>query len=81
MQARTLNDLRARTEDVLNEAEDEPVLIARDGREPVVLVSRAEWESLNETVHVLGSVANAERLGRSMADVDAIERSVAIAAE
>ena len=40
----------------------EPVFIARDGREPVVLVSLRDYESRNDTEYLLRSSVNAARL-------------------
>ena len=40
----------------------EPVFIARDGREPVVLVSLRDYESRNDTEYLLSSSVNAARL-------------------
>ncbi|WP_372019579.1 type II toxin-antitoxin system Phd/YefM family antitoxin [Tistrella mobilis] len=49
-----------------------PVLVSRsDGREPVVILSRCSWGGLIETLHLLRSPRNAERLHRGMADARA----------
>ncbi len=40
----------------------EPVVISRRGTESVVMLPLDEWESLNETAHLLRSPANARRL-------------------
>lgn len=40
----------------------EPVVVSRRDSESVVLVALNEWESLQETVHLLRSPANASRL-------------------
>lgn len=44
----------------------EPVVIDRRGHESVVLVPLEEWKGLRETVHLLRSPANAERLLASL---------------
>ncbi len=51
---------------VVNDREE--VVITRAGREPVVIVSLADYESLKETAYLLRSPENARRL------VSAIER-------
>lgn len=38
------------------------IVITRQKAEPVVMVSLAEWNSITETLHLLSSPANAERL-------------------
>ena len=47
-----------------------PVTITRSGHEPVVLLSMEEYESMEETLHLLSSPANAERLRRGLADFE-----------
>ncbi len=49
----------------------EEVVITRAGKEPVVIVSLEDYESLKETAYLLRSPANAARLLRS---IDALER-------
>ena len=48
----------------------EEVVVTRAGHEPVVIVALDEYESLKETVHVLGSQENARRL---LASIDRLE--------
>ncbi len=45
----------------------EVVIIRRPGHEPVALIATAELASLQETVHLLRSRRNAERLFASLA--------------
>jgi antitoxin YefM len=49
-------------------AEDrEPIVVTRTGgKESVVLISEAEFAGWQETVHLLSSPKNAERLARSL---------------
>jgi antitoxin YefM len=42
-----------------------PLVVTRQNGEPVVMLSLAEYESLEETLHLLRDPANAERLLRS----------------
>ena len=43
-------------------ASDEPVIVKRSGCRDVVILSQADYEALEETVHLLSSPANAKRL-------------------
>jgi antitoxin YefM len=54
---------------VVNDAE--PVVITRAGHEPVVIVSKRDYESLLETAYLLRSPANARRLLASIERLEA----------
>jgi antitoxin YefM len=47
-----------------------PLYVTRQNARSVVLISEEDYEGLMETVHLLKSPANAERLLRSMAEAD-----------
>jgi len=50
----------------------EPLIVTRTGgKEPVVIVSLAEFESWKETLHLSSTQANVERLARGEADFEA----------
>ena len=51
--------------------ENAPVVITRNRDQAVVMLSLAEYESLQETAHLLRSPANATRLLKS---IDSLER-------
>ena len=53
------------------EADRTELVVTRQGHEPVVLMTLADLESMRETMHLLGTQANADRLLRSIADADA----------
>ena len=55
-------------EHVTNDAT--PAIITRRGGEPVVMVSLSEWASIQETLHLLDSPANAKRLRQAIEDAD-----------
>lgn len=64
MSSISYSEARDRLASVWDEAVStrEPVVIDRRGHESVVLVPVGEWESLQETAHLLRSPANAKRL-------------------
>jgi antitoxin YefM len=43
-----------------------PLLVTRQGSEAVVVMAEGEFESLQETLHLLSTPANAERLRESL---------------
>lgn len=47
------------------------LVVVRRNREDLVIIPRAELEGLRETLHLLSSPANAERLLQSIAQLDA----------
>ncbi len=50
----------------------EPLIVTRTGgKEPVVVMSLAEFEGWKETLHLNSTRANAERLARGQADFEA----------
>jgi antitoxin YefM len=62
-------EARARFAELLDRVTEdrEPVVITRRGHEPVALIAADELDSLIETVHLLRSRTNAERLLTSLA--------------
>jgi len=55
------------------------LIVTRRNREPLVVMPLSEWEGMEETLHLLSSPANAERLKKSIAEADAghlIEREL-----
>jgi len=48
----------------------EPITITRNGHESVVVLSMEEYESMEETLHLLSSPANAERIRQGLADFE-----------
>jgi len=53
------------------EADRTELVVTRQNHEPVVILPLAELEGLRETVHLLSTPANAERLVGSIAELDA----------
>jgi antitoxin YefM len=66
MQAFTVSKLRAQLDDILDMAEAEEILIARDSGENLMLVTEASWRALQETAHLLATSLNEERLQQSL---------------
>ena len=48
-----------------------PLVVTRRNSKSVIMLSLSEYESLEETLHLLSSPANAERLLRSIAQAEA----------
>jgi antitoxin YefM len=68
----SFSEARAKLKSLMDQvtADRAPAIITRRGAEPVVMVSMAEWDSIEATQHLLKSPANARRLRES---IDAAE--------
>jgi antitoxin YefM len=68
-------DLRQNLKKHLDKVCDDraPLVVTRRNGEAVVMLALSEYESLEETLHLLGDPANAEHLRRSMAQAEAGE--------
>lgn len=69
----SFTDLRKRLAHFMNRAVDDraPILVTRQGHEPVVLLAQSEYEGMMETLYLRSSPANAQRLDESIAEFDA----------
>mgnify|MGYP000226903929 CR=1 FL=1 len=67
------SDLRTNLARYLDEVEADrtEIVVTRQNHEDVVIMTRADWESLNETLHLLSTPANARALRESIAELDA----------
>lgn len=65
----TRANLRAVVDRVV--ADKVPIAITRQKGEGVVMISQSEWDSMEETLYLLQSPANAKRLLESIAELDA----------
>jgi antitoxin YefM len=78
----SFSDARANLKSAMDRvvADKAPLAITRSGgKEGVVMVSQSDWESIEETLYLLRSPANAKRLLESIAELDAgkgIERDL-----
>ncbi len=59
----------AKTIDRVNDNQ-EAIIITRNGKASAVILSMAEYESLQETAYLLSSPKNAQRLYESIAEVE-----------
>jgi antitoxin YefM len=80
MKTMTYSESRARYAETLDAVvnDAEPVVITRAGHEPVVIISKREYESLVETAYLLRSPANARRL---LASIERLEQGQGVVRE
>lgn len=73
MKTMSYTESRARYAEVLDSVvnDREEVVVTRAGREPAVIVSLDDYESLKETAYLLRSPANARRLLGSIDELEA----------
>jgi antitoxin YefM len=73
MNVLTYSDTRANLKDVMDRVVEDraPVVITRQKAEAVVMVSLADWNAMEETLHLLSSAANAQRLRAAVGELDA----------
>jgi antitoxin YefM len=69
----TYSDLREHLRERLDDVHRtrQPMLVTRQNAPPAILIDKEEFDGLMETLHLLRSPANAERLLRSIAEADA----------
>ena len=73
MDVLSYSDTRANLKQVMDKVVDDrsPVVVTRQKGEAVVMVSLADWNAMEETLHLLSTPANAERLRAGIAQLDA----------
>jgi antitoxin YefM len=73
METLSISDTRANLKAVVDRvvADKVPIAITRQKGEGVVMVSASEWASIEETLYLLQSPANAKRLLESIAELEA----------
>jgi antitoxin YefM len=69
----TYSDLRQNLATVMDEVNDShaPLLVTRQNARSVVMLSQDEYESMEETLHLMSSARNAVRLNEAIAEIDA----------
>lgn len=67
------SDTRAHLKEVMDRvvADRAPVVISRQKAEAVVMVSLADWNAIEESMHLLSTEANATRLKAAIGQLDA----------
>ena len=75
MQTISVSETRANLKAVLDRvvADKAPIAIARQKGESVVMISQSEWDSIEETLYLLRSPKNAERLLEAIRGLEAGE--------
>lgn len=75
MQSLSFSDARANFKAVMDKvvADKAPITITRQKAESVVMISESEWASIEETLYLLRSPANAERLLEAVRGLEAGE--------
>jgi antitoxin YefM len=73
MDVLSYSDTRANLKEVMDKvvADHTPVVITRQKAEAVVMVSLADWNAMEETLHLLSGPANAQRLRAAIETLDA----------
>ncbi len=73
MDVLTFTDTRANLKEVMDRVVEDhaPVVVTRQRGEAVVMVSLADWNSMEETARLLSTPANAQRLAEAIAQLDA----------
>ena len=73
MRTMSVSETRANLKTVLDQvvADKAPIAITRQKGEGVVMISESEWASIEETLYLLQSPANAKRLRDSVAELEA----------
>jgi antitoxin YefM len=73
MDVLTYSDARANLKAVMDRVIDDRthVVVTRQKAEAVVIVSLEDWNAMEETLHLLSTPANAERLRTSIRQLDA----------
>ena len=73
MDVLTCSDARANLKSTLDRVtrDQEEIVIARRNGDSVVLVSLADWNAIQETLHLLSTPENARALRDSIAQLDA----------
>ena len=66
------SDARANLKGVMDRVVDDKtqIIVTRQKAEAIVMLSLSEWNAMTETAHLLSSPDNAERLRRSIKQMD-----------
>jgi antitoxin YefM len=69
----TYSELRANLAKWMDRANDDraPILVTRQGAEPIVIMAAADYAAWNETAYLMSTPANREALLGAIAEADA----------
>ena len=72
MDVLTYTDARANLKELMDRVVEDmtQVVVTRQKAEPVVMVSLEEWNAITETLHLLSSPRNAQRLITAIRDIE-----------
>lgn len=73
MEVCTYTDARAKLKELMDRvvADKTQVVVTRQRAEPVVMVSLSDWNAMEETMHVLSTRNNADRLRELVRELEA----------
>jgi antitoxin YefM len=73
MDVLTYTDTRAKLKDVMDRVVQDrsPVVVTRKRGEAVVMVSLADWNAMEETLHLMSNSVNARRINEAIGELDA----------
>jgi antitoxin YefM len=73
MDVLTFTDTRQNLKSVMDRVVEDhaPVIVTRQKGDAVVMVSLEDWQSMEETLHLLSTPSNAARLTAAVAELDA----------
>jgi antitoxin YefM len=73
MNVLSYSDTRAHLKEVMDRVVEDraPVVVTRRRGEAVVMVSLADWSAMEETLHLMSSPANAQRLAAAVGQLEA----------
>lgn len=73
MDVLSFSDARANFKALMDHVVDDrsPVIVTRQKAEAVVMVSLSDWNAMTETLHLLSTPANADRLRQAVREFDA----------
>lgn len=73
MHVLSYSETRAKLKEVMDSVVDDhaPIVVTRKRGEAVVMVSLADWRAMEETLHLLSSPVNAERLRGAISELEA----------
>lgn len=73
MDVLSFSDARANFKALMDHVVDDrsPVIVTRQKAEAVVMVSLSDWNAMAETLHLLSTPANADRLRQGVRELEA----------